>query len=468
MADITNPILPAQDLEINLDKAPKIEIQTPAIATQATMDLDLNLDLPDAPKNDDRLKNEDILNSQKNNEPVVEAKTEAILPPVMEVASPLIQETKVETIIAPSREASIEPLATISTTVETETITTAIATEALKQDIHMIAELESNTNAWGLAPEAFIPPQAIITETTKTFDLDAMLGITPTPTLAQEPTLTQVPVPTPIIPPELIPPPTIQTTPVIQQTPTVQTLLTPQLPIENKHIGVKVMLFGVLFIALGFTTFFILQTMYPIEFGNIFSGTQTNIQTAADSTWTIETATIETAIIETQSIDTWASTEVMWSTDTSLTGTIDPGTTTDVWTGNHESAVNTGIFGELNDLGTIDATPPQTDIGRLTEYASQGNDFLTQGKELGNTTVIKYGLYISKKSTTFLEKIASGEQITNLSWYFAQFDQYITALKKLVGQTDTVASSPSPPTNDISGMTPDTQTPNINPFGVSE
>lgn len=111
-----------------------------------------------------------------------------------------------------------------------------------------------------------------------------MLGITPTPTLAQEPTLTQVPVPTPIIPPELIPPPTIQTTPVIQQTPTVQTLLTPQLPIENKHIGVKVMLFGVLFIALGFTTFFILQTMYPIEFGNIFSGTQTNIQTAADST----------------------------------------------------------------------------------------------------------------------------------------------------------------------------------------
>lgn len=147
MADITNPILPAQDLEINLDKAPKIEIQTPAIATQATMDLDLNLDLPDAPKNDDRLKNEDILNSQKNNEPVVEAKTEAILPPVMEVASPLIQETKVETIIAPSREASIEPLATISTTVETETITTAIATEALKQDMHMIAELESNTNA---------------------------------------------------------------------------------------------------------------------------------------------------------------------------------------------------------------------------------------------------------------------------------------------------------------------------------
>ena len=32
-----------------------------------------------------------------------------------------------------------------------------------------------------------------------------------------------------------------------------------------------------MFIALGFTTFFILKTMYPVEFGNIFSGGQTNM-----------------------------------------------------------------------------------------------------------------------------------------------------------------------------------------------
>lgn len=71
----------------------------------------------------------------------------------------------------------------------------------------------------------------------------------------------------------------------------------------------------------------------------------------------------------------------------------------------------------------------------MTDYVNQGNDFLAQGKAIGNNTVIKYGLYISKKATNFLEKIANGEEINNLSGYFAQFDQYIEQLKVLVGET---------------------------------
>ena len=44
-----------------------------------------------------------------------------------------------------------------------------------------------------MAPEAIVPPQPIMTETAKTFDLDAMLGTTPAPT----------PTPTPMIMPEV-------------------------------------------------------------------------------------------------------------------------------------------------------------------------------------------------------------------------------------------------------------------------
>jgi hypothetical protein len=34
---------------------------------------------------------------------------------------------------------------------------------------------------------------------------------------------------------------------------------------------------------------------------------------------------------------------------------------------------------------------------------------------MNNNTIIKYGLFISKKATTFLEDIANGKQIDNLT-----------------------------------------------------
>jgi len=73
----------------------------------------------------------------------------------------------------------------------------------------------------------------------------------------------------------------------------------------------------------------------------------------------------------------------------------------------------------LNDLGTTteDTTieNEQTDLSRLTDYVNKGNELLEQGKAINNNTVIKYGLYISKKATDFLEKIANGEKISNVS-----------------------------------------------------
>lgn len=112
----------------------------------------------------------------------------------------------------------------------------------------------------------------------------------------------------------------------------------------------------------------------------------------------------------------------------------------------------------MNDLATEPITPEQTDLSRLTDYATQGNNFLEQGKSMNNNTVIKYGLYISKKATSFLEDIANGKEINNLSGYFAQFDQYIAQLKILVGQVPnpetTVTTPETPVTSEASPLTP--------------
>jgi hypothetical protein len=203
-----------------------------------------------------------------------------------------------------------------------------------------------------------------------------------------------------------------------------------------------------MFAALGFTTFFILKTMYPIEFGSMFGGSTIQTHAIDNTTGVVEesTGTVQ---------DLSGTTET--GTVQDLSGTIETGT------GTHESAPVDNTFGGLNDLGTDTTTQPeQNDVSRLTDYVTQGNDFLTQGKTVGNNTMIKYGLYISKKATTFLEKIANGEQINNLSGYFAQFDQYIVQLKELAGQTPNPTAIPdvvppqvstTPLTNGIQGMT---------------
>lgn len=121
----------------------------------------------------------------------------------------------------------------------------------------------------------------------------------------------------------------------------------------------------------------------------------------------------------------------------------------------------------MNDLGIPSTTEPagQTDISRLTEYATLGNKLIEQGKEIKNNKIIVFGSYMYNKSTEFLEQIANGKQINNLSGYFAKFDLYITTSKKLVEETSTGTEttttseiSATPQANDSQTMTPDTST----------
>lgn len=111
----TPPTLPeTQDLQINLTDIPKIEetAQQPApfnpseaksrfsgIRPSTDLNLDLDLNLPEAPKDDDRLKTED----QKNNEvaavPVVEQIIEPIVTPV--AGEPIAEVHPVQEVIEP-------------------------------------------------------------------------------------------------------------------------------------------------------------------------------------------------------------------------------------------------------------------------------------------------------------------------------------------------------------------------------
>lgn len=275
-------------------------------------------------------------------------------------------------------------------------------------DQTIIENIQRNAvSVGGLASEAqvtTIPTEPHTTETknpvTTTFDLDSMLGVT---NVSVKNNTSEIP-PVQTVTPVSTTPTAILTTPIPQPEP--QAAVIPLTNEVHKTSGIKIMVFAVLFAALGFTTFFILKTMYPLEFAQVFNGTDTaNIHASAD---------------------------IISTGDTTLTGENITGT--DVLTTGEE------IFGELNELKTVapeEMIPEETDISKLTTYASEGNMFVLKGKELNNTTIIKYGLYISKKSTAFLEKIANGEEINNLSGYFAQFEQYRQKLEELIAQPQT-------------------------------
>ncbi len=513
MADTTIPTTPpTQDLEINLAEAPKMEEKAPE-KTPAELDLSLDLNLPEAPKTDDRLKTEDEKNQEvtkpaeeeKSIEPTPEEanpveKAEEIQAPVIEnlfAEMPVVETTPVEnptpvTEEAPKSEEIQEektereitaipepekveevkteeaPVKEIAPSTSIEEVMVPVAKieetvpQTLESDIKIIDALEGHASAWGLSPEAVVKVEATPVEAPKTFDLDTMLG-TPPPSTTPAPIneISAEPIaqatPTPV---EISTMPNIMTMPedaTTQVPPSAFTILTtqpqvsaqaiPQITIPAKKTsGVKTLLFVVLFAALGFTTYFIVQTMYPLETGKLFWGGDTTQMHASEEVV----------------IDTWAN---LTGETEAMSGEATEETTGDIW--EMES------YGELDNLGTAtsEGGEEETDLSKLADYVNKGNDLRDQGKTLNNNTIIKYGLYISKKATDLLEKIAKGEEISNLSWYFAQFDKYIEQLETLMNSADQTTnnqevSSPAvEPTNEIPTETTEPiPAPTANPF----
>ena len=189
MADTTAPIIPsAQDLQINLEEAPKTDEILTTENSPVEIDLDLDLNLSEAPKNDDRLKTEDQKNAevipqqeasieqkiettleqpatveQKLETPVVkiqsrpvfkpipEIEPKTVTAPIIEITAPIVEiaapiiEPVPEPFIQPEMktEIEIEPMVEPqpSTVIETETLENMASTE-LNKDLKIINELE--------------------------------------------------------------------------------------------------------------------------------------------------------------------------------------------------------------------------------------------------------------------------------------------------------------------------------------
>jgi hypothetical protein len=469
----TTPVVPSpNDLQINLEEnTQKIEKQpsTSEPLPSPDINLDLDLNLPEAPKNDDRLKTEDQKNREaeiptKENTPaenipteIPQAKIEDMFVPIPETITPEPMKESSATEQVTKQQQEIQENE-ISTTI-TEEITSDPHKE-LADDMKIIDELNMHESAGGLSPEAKgeVTPKPII-ETPKTFDLDAMLG-TSTPTTTTAPIIENISnttkedikeIPAEITKTETLQPEipslqatgttevaimptfTLPTTTATIPSAIIGTTVQPDIALHNKTKGVKTLLFVLLFAALGFTTYFILKTMYPVEFENMFGG-ETQIHASEEVTGDNEMTGMEL-------------------TGTGLTGMEFTGTSEEM------SGIDNG-FWELNDLETVVEEPiiPQDNISKLTDYASKWEELLAKGKTLGNNTVIKYGLYISKKSTDLLQKIANDEQIDNLSGYFAQFDQYIAQLETILNPVVENTIEETPTMDEIS--TPSSETPN--------
>jgi hypothetical protein len=147
-----------------------------------------------------------------------------------------------------------------------------------------------------------------------------------------------------------------------------------------------------LFIAMGFTGYFILKTMYPLEFANLGNTTTTG----------------EIPVITTGE-------EILTGTEIALvpeTGTIDTG---------HASADE--MFSDLTDLAVATGDQTAVRLSQLGSYSEQGKLFYDRGKETNDKVMMKFGGYIWKKADTLINSLESGDILVNdmVPNYLAQF-----------------------------------------------
>lgn len=500
---------PEQDLQIDLEnisipenssntpekKEQTIEIENTSKNKESDLDLNFDINLEDVPKKEDRLKEEDRKNQEEENKNTKstqvkieantknkETKVSSIFPEATMPEIPTIEQNRTEDEkkatpenVAISKEEQTPekkpenfsvveeaPIIQKKPSTVIEEIPSALEkpieennreSETLQKDQEIINQLEKQSNVGGLDKEAKIDTKPTATEEkTETFDLDAMLWATVTPSVANSETTNDLfkvqPEQTPIVEQTQ----TIEQTPVVEQTTTPEPMTNPtqtpppqiqnqsiyttpqiQKPTQQKDKNVKILLFVVLFAVLWFISYFILKTMYPIEFGNMFNKNpivETNEKDTEDG----------------EEIENFADFENLEDIENSeneekieeLTGVLEeiPEETTEenipeTGSNGHESA-DDFTFWELNELWNADGELELDDIGRLTDYVNKGIELREIGKELNNKTIIKFALYTKSKATSFLEKIAKGEEISNLDSYFAQFDQYITQMEELI------------------------------------
>lgn len=244
---------------------------------------------------------------------------------------------------------------------------------------------------------------------------------------------------------------------------------------KKQSMGSKILMIVLMLAVLVGAGFYILKTMYPAEFDSLMGGNkQPEIQfidphANKDNTTTPETntgSTVEENNTETQTGSEHSAADhqnnIVMDTEENLvednTDTVEdtiPEETENTTETPEiieddtivEDIVDDTIdeeefnpFEDLDEMLEEETNPNQEIIDQLTEYNSQGEEFLDLGYAINDKTVIKYSLYITKKSTEFIEQLEIGEDIdiSKVEKYLAQFGQYLTKLQEIVDESSNV------------------------------
>jgi len=316
----------------------------------------------------------------------------------------------------------------------------------LENDMKIIEELtgEKKIDNWWLDPkmtdDTNIKTKTEIKNEPQTINLDNLIGVNSTPvvqinvpeTKAPEIKTEEIKVvwETKIVP-EVLPvvnanpiPAVNQNTNYFQMQPNIATnavwvntsekaILNTSIP--HKHSVKKIFEFVSLFLGLWIIVFFVLKTMYPIEFHNIawdepiqtwdvMSGEIISWEVLS---WDLITWEINNALIELSGLDTESDFNAFQDLESAMT-----------W-------INSSV---------TQPDPTEAQKIKLQRYQDEGQKFMNQWTVLGDNVMRKYGLFIYFKALRFLQSIENAQQIDNLSWYFAQFDEYLSRLQNLMDE----------------------------------
>ncbi len=221
---------------------------------------------------------------------------------------------------------------------------------------------------------------------------------------------------------------------------------------KSSHTWLKIFLF---IIVLFVWWIFMLSKMYPEEFGDVMGAIQWEDTTVIEYS---DNADSEVVLEETQNSDvelSWDIEEVEeeidpnslawqleWETVSGdVSNTMEYGwETTDVdvavegeWHNADATEEEFNAFEWLEDVMDPVTSENADLLAELREYQAKWIEYDAWGREIGNTTAMKYGLYISEKAETVINDIETNVKIDNtkVENYFAQFDIYIAKLDKL-------------------------------------
>ena len=374
--------------------------------TPNTNDLDLSLDLPpvvqETTPDTDRLKEEDKLAQPTTSPEEVQAETKTEI-----IEENLPQDAKEMTLKDDMN--IIKNLETTAATVTTQPVERILETK----NPDPVAVIQP---VMEVQPSIFTPQQA----QPSTINLDSLLADTPT----------TVPVAQAKSPFDLIATPVQQ----VAQPAVMTAAVAPAQPMVDKKKWVKIGLFVLMFVALGFLTYFIISTMYPMWF---FASNTNSGVTIAQTTGDILTGEV-----------IFTGTEIV-ATDTGVTDT------------GHASASDANfqdINNMLPDTTTTTTLTQDTVVVKLNNYQELWVKYLAAAKAVNDLESIKYSLYLKNKSQTVLDEIiANPNAITtmqsDLTTQLAQFETFLSKLKATYGDLSASASTQTTPDQILNSLT---------------